>query len=549
MSYLILIVEDSRTQAAQLEYMMEEQKWQAIVAYSAKEAFDLLAKQTPDLIIVDFYLPDMRGDIFCKRVRLNESTRSVPIVIRSMEGADKAKVMGLEGGADEYLTKNDDDQTLLLRVQSFLPKVSKAKKRATTESAFTSRRIIAVDDSLTYLEHLRHELSEEGYDFAAATNSQEAMLKIKNEHFDCIIVDFMMPEVDGLTLCRQIVESKSMGERVPILMVTGKESSEVLSEALSAGADDFVSKNADINVLKARVRALLRRRLFEEQNQKILSDLKQKELEVLRSKVEKEVALAKQIAQANSELEAKVQARTRQLEIANKDLEAFANTISHDLRAPLNHVGGFLQRLRSSIQEPTSDQQRYLKVVDRAVAEMRHMIESLLQYFKAGRSQLKQEIFALGPIIEELIAMLMGDNKEHKVEWKTGDLGSLCGDPSLIKLVFQNLLSNSMKYSARRDPAVIEIFRQESDNGFCILCVRDNGVGFDKKYAGKLFEAFARLHSHNEFEGTGLGLANAARIVSRHQGKIWAEAEEDKGASFFVSLPTVPFVPKDEDEV
>ncbi len=225
---------------------------------------------------------------------------------------------------------------------------------------------------------------------------------------------------------------------------------------------------------------------------------------------------------------------------ANKELEAFSYSVSHDLRAPLRHISGFVQLLQSKSKDKLDETgRRYLEVIAGATGKMAALIDDLLLFSRTGRAQMREETLPLGAIVEECRRELEPETRGRNIEWKIGELPEVLADRALLRQVVANLLGNAVKYSSKKPEARIEVSaRREGDE--IIVCVRDNGAGFDMKYADKLFGVFQRLHTEAEFEGTGIGLANVRRIVSRHGGRTWAEGEVDKGAAFYFSLPVRP---------
>ena len=238
----------------------------------------------------------------------------------------------------------------------------------------------------------------------------------------------------------------------------------------------------------------------------------------------------------NMKLEERVAARTAELVVANQELESFTYSVSHDLRAPLRHVDGFAQFLEEEYgPQIPAEAQALVKKIRRGSQNMGHLVDDLLNLSRIGKKELARQRMELTPLMESALADIKLDNANRKIEWHAEPLPSADCDAGLIKQVFINLLSNAAKYTRRREDARIEI-GQKAVEGNTAIFVRDNGVGFNMKYAGKLFGVFQRLHRPEEFEGTGVGLATVARIVRRHGGDIWAEAEVDKGATFFFTL-------------
>ena len=229
--------------------------------------------------------------------------------------------------------------------------------------------------------------------------------------------------------------------------------------------------------------------------------------------------------------------RTAQLEAANKELESFSYSVSHDLRAPLRHVTGFailLQKQGSAILDEKN--LHYLNTISESAKQMGILIDDLLAFSRMGRSEVKKSKVHLGYLVEGILKDLREETKDRDIAWKVGELPEAYCDGSMLRLVFVNLISNAVKFTRPRPRADIEIGCIPGKDEF-IFFVRDNGVGFDPKYQDKLFGVFQRLHHQDEFEGTGIGLANVRRLIHRHGGRTWADGEIEKGAAFYFSLP------------
>ena len=245
------------------------------------------------------------------------------------------------------------------------------------------------------------------------------------------------------------------------------------------------------------------------------------------------------VRELNRQLEGKIE----QVSDVNRELEAFSYSVSHDLRAPLRHISGFADKLERHLGERNDEKSRhYISIISGSAKRMSQLIDDLLVYSRLGRSALRMQPVDLQSMVADVRAMLDAnvhqDTPGHRVEWRIAPLPIVVGDDNMLRQVWLNLLGNAVKYSARSEPARIEVHYAREDDGTHRFEVRDNGVGFDMAYASKLFGVFQRLHADTDFQGTGIGLASVRRVLSRHGGRVWAESTPGQGSVFYFTLPS-----------
>ena len=354
-----------------------------------------------------------------------------------------------------------------------------------------------------------------------ASSLKESESKIPENKFDIILLDLGLPDSNGL---ETLFKFKALfPELATIIILTGLNDTEVGLKAVNSGAQDYIIKgHVDSDkLLKSIIYSYERSRLNNE----------------LKSQIEARKLAEKEILKLNSELEQRILDRTAQLKIVNLELEAFSHSVSHDLRAPLRHINGFAEILKEEYYDQLPEKAKnYLDTISDSAKKMNILIDDLIKLSRTNRIELKKSMLKMNQVLDDALSEVQPLLENRKVDINISTLPEVIGDYNLLRLVWVNLLDNAIKYTRPRKKAVINIDYKEEKEEF-IFCIHDNGVGFDMNYAQKLFGAFQRLHSTDEFEGTGIGLSNVRRIISRHSGRTWAEAELDKGASFYFSLP------------
>ena len=364
--------------------------------------------------------------------------------------------------------------------------------------------ILIVDDEPAQMKALCNTLRDQGYVTVGFVSAGEALTALRGRRFDLLLTDLSMPEMDGISLLQAAREID--GELVGIMM-TGHGAVDTAVQAMKAGALDYILKPFKLsNIMPVLSRAMAVRRLREE----------------------------------NAELARRVHERTDQLEAANHELEAFSYSIAHDLRAPLRSIDGFASILFEDFAPHwPAEAQRLLGTVSERAQHMGRLIDALLRLSRLGRQPLSLERVPMTTLARQVLDELRAEQPERRLETIVADLPDAVGDVALLRQVLVNLLSNAFKFTRQRPDAHVDVGFRE-DEGERIYHVRDNGAGFDMRFAERLFGVFQRQHRADEFEGTGVGLSIVQRIIRRHGGRVWAEAEVDKGATFFFTLPTAP---------
>jgi len=518
----ILVIDDSATFRMELRSSLEAAGYKVLLAPSGEEGLRAAADARPHGIIVDDVLPGVDGATVVRRLRLDAALRRIPCLLLTGSGDQSAELRALDSGADGFIRKEEDIAVILARLDAAVRAASSEVPAEVPASLLGPKKILAVDDSLTYLQALSEALRGEGYDVALAHSGQEALDLLAVQQVDCILLDLLMPGLSGHDTCCRI-KSAPIVREIPLIMLTALEDRQAMIHGLRAGADDYIAKSSDLEVLKARVRAQIRRKQFEEENRRIRERLLRTEHEAAEARAVRELAEARA-------------ALVLELERKNKELEAFSYSVSHDLRAPLRSIDGFSQALLEHYSDGLDEKGRgYLVRVRAATQRMGELIDDLLHLSRVSRAEVHTRRLDLSKLAQSVATELKSKHPDRQVELVIEQGLSSDADAGLMRVVFENLLGNAWKFTEKTPQARIEVGVQHKEWGPAYL-VRDNGAGFDMEYAGKLFQPFQRLHAEAEFPGTGIGLATVSRIIDRHGGRVWAEAAVGVGATFYFTL-------------
>jgi two-component system NtrC family sensor kinase len=522
-SKTVLVIDDSPTFREELRSALESSGYSVITVGTGEEGLRAAVDARPAVIVVDGVLPGMEGSAVIRRIRADAVLRSTPCILLTASEERSGELRALDAGADAYVRKEEDTEVILARVTAVLRSSGAPSAVGSTSSLLGPKRILTVDDSLTYLHEVAAQLREEGYDVIPAHSGEEALELLAVQSVDCILLDLVMPGLSGQETCRRIKKSAEWRD-IPLIMHTALEEQDAMIEGINAGADDYIAKSSDLEVLRARVRAQLRRKQFEDENRNIREQLLQKELEVT-------------VANSARELAETRAALVEEVERKNGELEAFSYSVSHDLRSPLRSIDGFSQLLLEDYAGTLDAKgQDYLRRVCDSARHMGELIDDLLSLSQVGRAELKRSPVDLANIARAVFEELKKRDPERHVELRSAGPLLAEADERLMRVAFDNLLGNGWKFTAKVPQAWIEIGVERKTVGAAFF-VRDNGAGFDMSYAEKLFRPFQRLHSESEFPGTGIGLATVHRVIDRHGGRIWANGAVGEGATFYFTIP------------
>ncbi len=405
--------------------------------------------------------------------------------------------------------------------------------------------IMVVEDSLVESTMVKALLKQHGYKVKVFHHGAEAFDAANEELPMLIISDVLMPVMDGFEFCEKLKSTSSLMD-VPVILLTSLHDPLDIIRGLQVGADNFITKPFESKYLLSRVNYLLANRelrsagntdmmleiMFKGNRYAINSERKQI-LDLLLSVYETSIEQNQALTEAQKQL----QQTNEHLAIANRDLESFSYTISHDLRTPLNYISVSTQLLKQKHEKEFNEEDNsYLDTILNTVRSMVDMISDLLQFSRSGNIKVDLQKVDLTDLSKKVIDWTRQENPEREIRFMVEEGIYVSGDPSLLMVVMKNLLGNAWKYTSYMASPEIYIGTQPNETHTTVF-VKDNGAGFNPNQAHNLFTPFVRLHSQDEFPGTGVGLSTVKRIVEKHGGKIWATGEVGKGATFFFTVP------------
>ncbi len=410
--------------------------------------------------------------------------------------------------------------------------------------SFENSHILAVEDSLVQAKRIQRFFEENSIPAKICQNGAEALESVKNKKPMLIISDIVMPVMDGYEFC-MIMKSDPEYKDIPVILLTSLSDPLDIIKGLQAGADNFITKPYDDDYLMSRINYLIANRhirrmgagdmsieiVFQNQKFEINSDKKQI-LDLLLSVYEAAVNRNEHLIQAQRQLEE----MNENLQAVNKELDAFARTVSHDLKSPLNGVIGFADLLQNTYDDVLDDEgKEYLGWIVKSAHNMAHLIEDLLMFSRTSRKEIEREHVDMSVLAGEVVNDLQTTNYQGNYKVNIQDNISTFADPKMMRVVLNNLLGNALKYSQNAENPEIT-FAMSQMNDKQVMYVKDNGAGFDMNKADGLFQPFVRLHAGEQYQGTGVGLSTVKRIIERHGGAIWFESAIGQGAIFYFTL-------------
>lgn len=534
----ILIVSETPDIIRHIAKMFSETEYIINQAETGRQCLELLKSNRPDLVILDIHLKDINGYDICRQINADTHTENIYVLLVSAEKFDpKDRTKALEAGADGLLIYPFTELELHLSLNPLVKLIRAENKKQ------------EVLKKLEENENLFQSLVENSSDIVVISQNNKVMhinqiglnlfeIKSIKEIEGKDITSFLLPDKKDYSLIRienaintgspyytdevfQTVDGKQLPLNIKVVPINwGGEASLLL-----------IARYISENMMEHEKLENYSKEL-EEKVQLRLDEVREKS-----SKLEESQRALTYLLEDVNESRTELETANKNLKILNRELEAFTYTVSHDLRAPIRAIDGFSRILMEENADQLDDEgKRLLSIIVKSASNMQRLIDDLLAFSRLGTKQPAMHKIDSGVLISNIIEELKTGNPNRKITWNVSDLPEIYGDQGMLRQVFTNIIGNAVKFTAKSEEAVIEI--GGNINGVKTkVWIKDNGVGFDMKYAPKIFEVFQRLHDSKEFEGTGIGMAIVKKILDKHNGQILPESEPGVGSIFTIELP------------
>jgi len=548
----ILVVDDSPTFRERLRVALEQASYAVVTAISGEDGLRIADNVRPTAIVVDSVMPGIDGATLIRRIRLDAALRATPCILLTASEDHGAELRALDAGADAFVRK-EDLEVVLARISAVVRGTSVEPVQAA--SLMGPKRILAVDDSSTYLHELLAVLRGEGYDVVPASSGEEGLEMLAAQQFDCILLDLVMPGIDGIETCRRIKSSQVLRD-LPLIMLTAAEDRKAMIEALAVGADDFISKSSELEVLKARVRAQLRRKQFEDEHRGIREKL-------LRSQIEAgEARAARELAETRAQLVEELEGKNGELTKAYHDLQSaqaqlvqsaklaslgeLVAGVAHEINNPLAFVISHLATVRRSVAKVDEKIQCALEPrdlggwqraierlgeMDGGLQRMRELVLKLRTFSRLDEGERKS--VSVRESVESLLVILRHRLKDRiDVQMQFGEPDWLECYPSLLTQAVMNLVANAIDAIEERGTIVIST---GAEGNAYRISVADTGSGIPDELRERILDPFFTTKPVGQ--GTGLGLSITYSIVRKHCGTLAFDREPSGGTKVTIRLP------------